>query len=64
MLTYHSATHLKSIIDGLLEVGTGTVFLEASSGRVDKLLVAAQAGGVLAIARTSVGRGQTGEGTA
>jgi hypothetical protein len=62
MLTYHSATHLRSSSKGLFEIRTGTVLLNATSGRIDKRLVAAQACGVLAGARNGIG-GQTGEGT-
>lgn len=63
MQTYHSATHGNSSINGLGEVSTRTVALEAFGGRIDKILVAAQAGGVADIARAGIGGSQTGEGT-
>ena len=47
MLTYHSATHLDSSSNGLLEVITSTIFLKAESGVVDKGLVTAQTFGIV-----------------
>lgn len=43
---YHRAAHLICSSKGVGEVGTGATTLEAKSGPVDKLLVAAQAAGV------------------
>lgn len=43
MVTYHGATHLNSGGDGLGQVITGTVGLEAKGGLIDEVLVLAQA---------------------
>lgn len=45
--TYHSATHLSSSSNRLVKIITGTTFLEAKSGRIHKLLVVAQAVGLV-----------------
>ena len=57
MSAYHSAAHVSSSSNGLGKVITGTAALEANSGRIDELLVAAQAAGVVKSARTRISGG-------
>lgn len=47
MVIYHGATHFNSGSDGLGQVVTGTVGLEANGGLVNEVLVLAQALGIV-----------------
>ena len=64
MLTYHCATHCNGSSNGLLKVGTRAVFLETFSGGIDKILVVAQATGIIESAGSGISVLQAGKGAA